>query len=346
MRPIVNQTVADLPPVSIETLDEARALAPTPKNHTRFLRDLAPFHLIEEVMPRQVAPWPARLSLASFNAERLTDVVAVRALLDFAAAHIGLLTEVDVGMARSGNLHTVRELTARSGEGFLYGVEFLELDLGDEIEMREHAGETNTRSFHGNAIVSNLRLERPHLIPLEESGLWFPGQDGAQRRIGGRMALAARLVDAPIPLWVVVVHLESKSTPEDRQHQVQALLRGLDTFTAGEACIIGGDLNTKALPAAEDGQQNALAEAERHEPLFGDFRREGFSWLGANAAAVTQRTGPSGKPKPPFRKLDWILVRGVAPERPRIIEALDTQGRPVSDHEMLALEVSLEPQEN
>ncbi len=85
-----------------------------------------------------------------------------------------------------------------------------------------------------------------------------------------------------------------------------------------------------------------LADAERHEPLFADFRREGFSWLGANPAAVTQRTGPSGKPKPPFRKLDWILVRGVSPEGPRIIEALDPQGKPVSDHEMLALDLSLE----
>ena len=342
MRPIVTETIAELPPLPDELLDEARGSPPIPENHARFVRTLAPFHLIEEVLPRQVAPWPARLSVASFNAERLTDVAAVRGLLDFAAANIGLLTEVDVGMARSGNRHTLRELTATTGEGFLYGVEFVELDLGDEIEMREHAGETNTRSFHGNAIVSNLRLERPHLIPLEESGFWFPGQDGAQRRIGGRMALVARLVDSPIPLWVVTVHLESKSTPEDRQHQIRALLRELDTFTAGEACIIGGDLNTKALPAGADAQRNVLADAERHEPLFADFRREGFSWLGANPAAVTQRTGPSGKPKPPFRKLDWILVRGVSPEGPRIIEALDPQGKPVSDHEMLALDLSLE----
>lgn len=339
MRPIVTDTTPDLPPVPDAVLLEARTKAPRPEDHARYLRELAPFHLIEAVPPRYVAPWPARLSVASFNVERLTDVKAVRALLDSVGAHVALLTEVDVGMARSGNRHTLRDVTAETGEGFLYGLEFLELDLGDESEMRTYAGERNTSSFHGNAIVSNLRLERPHLIPLEESGFWFPGQDGAQRRIGGRMGLAARLVDAPFPLWVVAVHLESKTTREDRQGQIQALLRGLDSFAAGEACIIGGDLNTKELPAGEGAQQQVLKEAEQFEPLFGDFRREGFAWAAANVAAVTQRTGPSGKPPPPFRKLDWFLVRGISPEHSRVIPALDGQGHPISDHDMLALDL-------
>lgn len=342
MRPIVTETTPDLPPVLDGVLEEARAGAPTADSHARYLRELPVFHRVEAALPRYLAPWPTELSVASFNAERLTDVPAVRRLLDFAGTHIALLTEIDVGMARSGNLHTLRELVAETGEGFFYGVEFVELDLGDAHETRDHAGKTNLRGFHGNAIVSNLRLERPHLIPLEESGFWFPGQDGAQRRIGGRMALAARLVDAPFPLWVVTVHLESKTDPEDRQHQVQALLRGLDTFAAGEACIIGGDLNTKSLPSGDAAQAGAVAEAERYEPLFGEFRREGFTWMGANAPAVTQRTGPSGDPAPPFRKLDWLFVRGVTPENPQVVPALDAQNRPISDHEMLTLRLSLD----
>jgi endonuclease/exonuclease/phosphatase family metal-dependent hydrolase len=342
MRPVVTETIAELPPVTDEFLNAVRRASPTRENHARYLRELPVFHLIEGTLPRYLAPWPTDLSVASFNVERLTNVDATRALLDASGAHVALLTEVDVGMARSGNLHTLRELTAKTGEGFFYAVEFVELDLGDETEIASHVGKTNARSFHGNAIVSSLRLERPHLIPLEESGFWFPGQDGAQRRIGGRMALAARLVDAPFPLWVVSVHLESKTTPEDRRSQIQALLRGLDTFASGDACIIGGDLNTKELPAGEGAQSGAFAEAERYEPLFEDFRREGFTWLGANAPAVTQRTGPSGKPRPPFRKLDWILVRGVTPDHPQVIPALDFNGRPVSDHEMLAVSISLE----
>ena len=267
-------TVSELPLVPDEVVESARTGTASTEAHARYLRDMPVFHLIESVPPRYVAPWPARLTLASFNAERLKDVGAVRALMDSVCPHVTLLTEVDLGMARSGNTHTLHELTGEAGEGYLFGVEFLELDLGDEIEMREHAGERNALGLHGNAIVSDLRFERPHLIPLEESGFWFPGQNGAQRRMGGRIALAARLVNLPFPLWVVTVHLESKTNPEDRQRQIQAMLRGLDTIAAGEACIIGGDLNTKELPPNDWD----LTEAERFEPLFGDLRREGFTW--------------------------------------------------------------------
>ncbi len=73
-------------------------------------------------------------------------------------------------MARSGNVHTVRALTEASGEGYLYGVEFVELDLGNAREMREHAGERN-------AVVTALRIESACLIPLEESGFWFQGYE-------------------------------------------------------------------------------------------------------------------------------------------------------------------------
>ena len=41
------------------------------------------------------------------------------------------------------------------------------------------------------------------------------------------MALAARLADAPVPLWVVEVHLESRSTPELRAAQMRRLLAAL-----------------------------------------------------------------------------------------------------------------------
>ncbi len=49
MRPIVTETIAELPPLPDELLDEARGSPPIPENHARFVRTLAPFHLIEEV---------------------------------------------------------------------------------------------------------------------------------------------------------------------------------------------------------------------------------------------------------------------------------------------------------
>jgi endonuclease/exonuclease/phosphatase family metal-dependent hydrolase len=284
---------------------------------------------------------PPRLTIVAFNAERLKFRPATRALIDRVGAQVALLSEVDVGMARSGNTHTVRDLVGRSQEGWLFGVEYVELDLGDRHEMRDHAGERNAKGFHGNAIVTRLALADPHLIPLEESGSWFPGREGMQRRIGGRMALAARVAEAARPFWVVSTHLESKTDPQDRAAQMRVLLRALDAIAPGAAMVIGGDLNTKALPADPSEQARALAEPERWEPLFADLRAAGFNWAASNLAKPTQRTGPSGDPDPPFRKLDWILTRGVTAENPRVVPARDSEGHPISDHEMLAVDVVL-----
>jgi endonuclease/exonuclease/phosphatase family metal-dependent hydrolase len=252
---------------------------------------------------------------------------------------VSLLCEVDAGMARSGNVHTVRDLIGSSGEGYAFGVEFVELDLGDAQEMRDHAHERNASGFHGNAIVSGLALDDACLIPLEESGLWFSGFNGAQRRIGGRMAVAARVAGAPRRLWVVGVHLESKTDPADRRAQVQNLLRALDRLAPHDACVIGGDFNTKALPREGEARQRLLLCPEEDEPLFADLRAAGFAWAQANLDEPTQRPGPKNKHEPPFGKLDWLFVRGVAASHPQVIPAVDGQGRPVSDHDMITVDL-------
>jgi endonuclease/exonuclease/phosphatase family metal-dependent hydrolase len=341
MRPLITHMVGDLPAPDGALLAEARRTPASPEMHARYLDAVPALHLIEGRPPSRPMPWPGRLRVAAFNAERLKYRAPARALLDRTGAHVVLLSEADVGMARSGNVHTVRELAASTGEGYLYGVEFVELDLGGTSEMRLHAGERNAAGFHGNAIVTGLALEEPCLIPLEESGFWFPGRKGAQRRIGGRIALAARVADAPRPLWLVSTHLESKTDETDRRRQVQALLRALDGFAPHDACLIGGDFNTKALPREEGARDRLLDEPGRYEPLFADLERAGFAWVDANRAHPTQRTGPANKPKPPFGKLDWLAVRGARAENPQVIPAVDEAGKPISDHDMVAVEILL-----
>jgi endonuclease/exonuclease/phosphatase family metal-dependent hydrolase len=245
-----------------------------------------------------------------------------------------LAEQAEVG---SGHRHSASASPERTGEGYVYGVEFVELGLGDADEIRAHAGERNAAGFHGNAIVSGLRLSDACVIPLEEGGRWFAGYEGAQHRLGGRIAVAARVADAPRPLWLVSVHLESKSDPIDRAAQIRRLVAALESLTSGAAVVIGGDLNTKALAPGEEAQW--LDAPERREPLFADLRAAGFDWRAANVAAATQRTGPSGSPQPPFRKLDWILVRGIRADNPRVVPALDGDGHPISDHEMLAVDL-------
>jgi endonuclease/exonuclease/phosphatase family metal-dependent hydrolase len=341
MRSPIRQVVNELPAPDDAVLAQARRARHSPEEHRRFIARIPALHVIESLPPARPRAWPGRLCVAAFNAERLKYRAAVRSLLDRIGAHAALLSEVDVGMARSGNVHTVRELIGDTGEGYLYGVEFVELDLGGVTEMRLHAGERNAGSFHGNAVMTRLALEDPCLIPLEESGFWFPGRKGVQRRVGGRMALAARLADAPRPLWLVSTHLESKTDEEDRRRQIQALLRALDSIAPNDACIIGGDFNTKSLPRGPDERHRLLDEPEAYEPLFADLRQAGFDWVESNVPRPTQRTGPGNKPGPPFGKLDWLVVRGARAEHPRVVSATDGAGRPISDHDVLAVDIVL-----
>ena len=191
MRSPVTRIVPDLPVPDEAVLAEARGSG-SAAAHEQFLSRIEAFHVIEGRPPSRPAPWPNVLRLCAFNTERLRNPARVRRLMDRAGAQVSLLSEADLGMARSGNLHTIRALTEASGEGYLYGVEFVELDLGDAREMREHAGGRNACAFHGNAVVTALGIESALQIPLKESGFWFPGYRGAQRRIGGRIALAAQ----------------------------------------------------------------------------------------------------------------------------------------------------------
>jgi len=341
LRPLIDRIVDDLACPDAALLEEALRTAPAPQAHEDLVRRIEAFHRLECRPPMRPLPCPKRLRVAALNAERLKRPMEVRRLLDRAGAHVLLLSEADVGMARSGNVHTLRELAGPTGEGHLFGVEFVELELGDGEEIRRHVGARNACSLHGNGIVSGLAFEQPHLVPLEESGRWFAGFKGAQRRVGGRIAVAARVADSPRPLWVVSLHLESKTDPADRRMQVRNLLSALALLAPDDACVIGGDFNTKALPRGEGNEQSPLAEPERHEPLFADLREAGFSWAGANLAGPTQRDGPTKTHPRPFGKFDWLFVRGVDVDNPQIIPSLDALGQPISDHEMIALDILL-----
>jgi endonuclease/exonuclease/phosphatase family metal-dependent hydrolase len=343
MRPLTDRIVSDLDPPESAVLEEARQAARQRQqaSHRGLLERIPALHAVEQGPTASLLPWPGSLRIAAFNAQRLRDKRAARHLMWRAGAQVTLFSEVDVGMARSGNVHTIRDLIAGSREGYLFGVEFVELDLGSADEIAQCAGQSNARGLHGNAVVTGLALEHPWLIPLEENGLWFPGIEGRQRRIGGRIALAARVAQAPRPLWIVSTHLESKTDPADRQAQIRTLLRALDEIAPNEACVIGGDFNTKALPRGEDERHLLLEAPESFEPLFADLREAGFEWRHANLALPTQTPGPTNKHEPPFGKLDWIVVRGCEARNPQVIQALDEQGRAVSDHEMIAVDLKI-----
>jgi endonuclease/exonuclease/phosphatase family metal-dependent hydrolase len=325
------------------------ALPPEPAVHERLQAELAVLHRVEVEAPPGAPPPLAEARVVAWNAERGGAPGAAAALLRSAAADAVLLSELDVGMARSGQIHAARELCGRLGMGFAFGVEFVELGLGNAEESRRCAGQENGVGCHGGAIASTRPLERPALVRLDAGGDWFDGRRG-ERRVGGRIAVLATLRVGGVPVSLASVHLESHAGPELRDAQTRALLEALERYAPGAPALVGGDFNTHSLGLAELVDPEALARAlradptrlaapVRHEPLFGRLEAAGFGWGVCNAAAVAteRRRLPTGSERGTLH-LDWLFARGLAVSRPEVLAAVDpATGQALSDHEALAV---------
>jgi endonuclease/exonuclease/phosphatase family metal-dependent hydrolase len=286
----------------------------------------------------------SHLRFVVFNAERGTHFGEIRDLLQQAAADIVLLSEVDWGMARSGNRHVARDLAAALGMSYAFGVEFLELTKGEACEAAVE-GE-NTKSLHGNAILSRQPLQRARVVRLPPKCGW---NEPDQARIGGRMALIAEIETAAGPLTVASVHLENRTTPEGRREQMRAVL---DAVAAAPRAVIAGDLNTSTIDPGDTAQlfsipdllqQNPkrLVRPQVYEPLFEDVRLAGFLIDEVNEADVATQV-PLGIEDPTFwLKLDWIFARGVVPAGPARVARALRGGQRISDHDLLITDLSV-----
>lgn len=335
--------------------EQRRAILGAPSDHAGFARSLTAwahlFDRVEVAAPADPAADPdGPVRIAFWNVERgkyLEPSARLLARLDAAAL---LLCELDVGMARSGQAHTPRELARRLGAGYAFAVEFLELGLGDARERAWHAGEANDAGLHGAAILSPHRLERPAVIRLETDGGWFDGRHG-ERRLGGRMAIAATLRIAGVPVTLAAVHIESHSDPAQRAEQTRGLLDAIDAYGPDRPVLIGGDFNTSTVSrdwARGTGEKPVLPAGRvldpvPHEPLFEVATAKGYDHRACNALGTpTQRTRPDGTPSPPLGKIDWFFSRGLEASGAQTVTAVDETGQAVSDHEVLIVEVTPE----
>jgi len=231
--------------------DEILGLRTEPHLHEELLRTLGFDRALEVVAPPRESPAPAEsLRVVAWNAQRCRDPEAAAALLRATGGGIFLLSELDLGMARSRQRHTPRELARHLGCGYAFGVEFLELGLGDVHERAEHAGRENTIGYHGAAILSSRALVAPSLSRIERDGRWFDGALG-ERRVGGHVAVLCRLPIGSRLVTFAAVHLESHSDPDERAEQLEAVLDAIDEFAPGAPALIGGDVNTHSLGRAE-----------------------------------------------------------------------------------------------
>lgn len=278
------------------------------------------------------------LRTLSWNAERLKYLAASAERLKPLGADVILLTELDRGMARSGNRDTVGELAAALGMAHCFAVEFIELELGDARERAWHAGIANRDGLHGNAILSRWPVQAAGMVRLERDGFWFDGSRNGERRIGGRNAALARIAGVTF----CSVHLESHSDPQHRAHQTRQLLDAVEAFAGADPIVIGGDFNTATVGHGMKGGLTAarMCNPVPFEPLFEVMAERGFGWEAANEMGVaTQRTRPDGTPAPPFGRIDWLFVRGLDASEPATLAAVDAAGVAISDHEILAVTV-------
>jgi endonuclease/exonuclease/phosphatase family metal-dependent hydrolase len=338
-REVIRDGVADMEPPSEEMLKEARQ-----QGRSRAFSDDAQanwpcFRTLELAQPPQPLPLPTSLIVAAWNMERCKTVEASAELIRKSGADVVLATEMDWGMARSGMRHTTRDLARCLGFGYAFGVEFVELSTGDAFETSRFADVPNKQSLHGNAILSRLPLEAPALIPIDDGGNWFvnaPKNDG-QLRIGGRMAMAARIGG----LTFASVHYESESDAEGRRDQTSRLISALDqTYGSGPA-VIGGDLNTSAFSETGMDAAGILCHPAKAEPCFDTFAAADFDWKTCNLGQPTTRAAPGRPVAYPLKTLDWLFSRAVDSSEPKILPAVSATGHYLSDHELIAARVLL-----
>lgn len=320
---MIRQTLPRLPAPAPGML-ALEGIARTPAAHDAHCAGIQALNAVEFVPPPP-APLDFPIRVAAWNLERCLDPAGSAAAL--AGRDLVLLSEMDDGMARTGQAHTTAEVAARLGMGYAYAVEFLELGLGSPIEHEFCSDDHNTRGFHGNALLARAGLSAVFALRLWGRRQWF--LDAEQPRLGERVAVGGVLATEAGPIVVVSTHFESACGPEHRAAQAEGLFAALEAEFPGLPVLIGGDLNTGNCPGGD----------WRDEGLFDLARAAGYTVHGGPEEATTTR--PSRLTRFPDRvmKLDWFLARGLNLSEVRICPALDPAGVPLSDHERIETEI-------
>ncbi|MGD1877867.1 MAG: endonuclease/exonuclease/phosphatase family protein [Kiloniellaceae bacterium] len=342
-RDAITQTVDRLDPPSAEWRRNAAAGAPSAESHDALKDEAACLNALRVVQP-PAAPEteaPRQLRIAAWNLERCKHVEESARLLRRAGADICLLSEMDLGMARSGNRDTTADLAGELGLGHAYGVEFIELGHGDPREEAAHADTPNQAGLHGNAVATRFAIDRTAMLPLDGGGLWFAGDDaGKQRRVGGRMAVAVRHL-LPEPLWVIAAHFESRLDALDRDREMRVLLAHVGTLCGEEPVLIGGDFNCKSIQEAGLFGEEVLKTPHDGEPMFTRMAEAGFDWWTCNSPGVTTRRHSWQDQANPRKKLDWFFSRGLTCSSARVVPAVDRSRGNLSDHELILVTLEL-----
>jgi endonuclease/exonuclease/phosphatase family metal-dependent hydrolase len=182
------------------------------------------------------------LSVLAWNIERGN---VFEGIVDALQNHNGLkekdlllLTELDYGMARSGNRFVAKEIAEALGMNYAFAPVYIALQKGSGVEAGME-GE-NTRSIHGLAMFSKWPMRNIHAVPLPngKDKMW-----GKEKRLGFLRALFADIDHPTGTFRAVVIHLDAHCSRAHRRRQMKIILDHLDTLEPLPT-LLGGDWNT------------------------------------------------------------------------------------------------------
>src|SRR5690242_7280848 len=129
MSPLIgvwHETVDRLTPVQQAERAGFLDLPPTRDAHAGAHAQVRAFRQIELQQPTG-APAAGPLRVAAWNLERCLYPAASARVLQRNCVDLALLTEMDIVVLRTGQVHTIGRVAAQLGQGYCYALEFLEL---------------------------------------------------------------------------------------------------------------------------------------------------------------------------------------------------------------------------
>ena len=327
------------------------------------------------------APTRDRYRFVAWNIERGTQLEAqIEALTkhDYLRhCDVLLLTEADIGMARSGN-HAVAQSIARA-LGFHYAFVPCYFSLVKGSGLEYYTPGDNEVGLHGNAILSRYPIRNVRSIALKNG---IDKMAGREKRLGCQTALAADIEFPNLTLTAVSVHLDANSTQRHRRDQMRDVLDALETRNP---VLLGGDWNTSTYNSSRAfhaimgfalrvlmGVDNVIRNHYLHpdqrfeRELFRLLEARGFDYrrcneLGGRTAgyhiADAKARHSLGEWVPGWcfafirwalrnhggqcpLKLDWFASRGLRCASPAIVhEFREDRAVPLSDHDPIGVDV-------
>jgi endonuclease/exonuclease/phosphatase family metal-dependent hydrolase len=332
---------------------------------------------------RTEAPAKERYRFLAWNLERGIEYEGQLAEFKkhpyLVSSDVLLLTETDVGMARSGNRAIAQDLARELGMCCAFVACYLNLAKGAGVE-NDSAGE-NELGLHGNAILSRYPIRRVRPVHLRN------GKDkmaGREKRLGRQTALVAEIEFPNFTTAAVSVHLDAQSSQRHRRDQMSDIL---DALPENSPAIIGGDWNTTTYNSSRAfraimgfwlrvfmGVDNVIDNHYMHpyhrfeKELFGLLESRGFDyrrcnrlgerttsydvddvktyknlreWVPAWCFAFIRWALRNHDGKCPL-KIDWFATRGIDAADPVVLHDFrEGRAQPLSDHDAIGVDLSL-----